>query len=452
MPFMKKVIKGLFVIGMTVQICMGFVWMCVNAFSVQKFSEATEYIEMSSSFVLDEYVGILYPLLLFLLRIMTGEILCYTFLYILQVTVAFCCNCAFLQMSGLGEKKFFARRNIFGALYLVTVPFVAQLHMSVLPVSLTGSLFMLLLGLCFRIYYHGENGRVKNFVVACVLWTVMSLLATDYIWLGAIPFAWILGIGLKRNWKGKIKSFFIVGLAGVLLVTGTVNAFTQQPGSRNNIQRTLGAAMVSRLAWPSFEANYYFWPEEVKAVMPPLKAREIDQYADNVKLVMGPLFEEAFGKEQANSYYWQIALRCFSDRTKEILPRIGEDFVSYLFTPFAIVYQLSGGGYSYSGWNFDRMWEQEKALTSFYVEYSMYSFVVGMAILLIYLLVEYVGKKKRPNVNGEMLLCILCVLSQAIWYTMSGTYMMDYKNVPLIILLWHSVIIWGVEKINGCEE
>ena len=82
-PFMKKSIKGLFVIGMTVQICLGIIWMCTNLFSMQKFGETAEYMEMSSSFILDEYVGILYPTLLFLLRF-SGQFcftdgLCYPF-------------------------------------------------------------------------------------------------------------------------------------------------------------------------------------------------------------------------------------------------------------------------------------------------------------------------------------------------------------------------------------
>lgn len=186
--------------------------------------------------------------------------------------------------------------------------------------------------------------------------------------------------------------------------------------------------------------------------MPPMTAREIDKYADNVKILLGPLFEEAFGREQANTYYWKMALRCFSDRTKEILPRITEDFLCYLFTPFAIMYHFEGGGYSYTGWNFDRMWQQHRTLTSIYVEYSLYSFSIGMAVVLLYLLIRGIyqrrcrAEKKRLPEKGIPVLCLLCMLTQTVWYTMSGTYMMDYKNVPLLLMLWYVCILAGEEK------
>lgn len=450
--FMKKSIKGLAVIGMTVQIGLGLIWMCVNLFSMQEFGEAAEYIEVSRSFVLDEYLSILYPTLLFLLRFCFREKIYLLVLYLLQTAVAFCCGCVFLQAARGAEGKVFVGKNVFGALYLITIPFVMQLHLSVLPFSLLSSLFLLLLGFCLKLYRSKTGEKTKLLAGICVLWIIMSLLMPDYIWLGVLPLVWIVGLAFKKRWAGKEKKFLLMGMVMALLVVISVNALTQQPGSRGKIQRSLGAAMVSRLAWPCFEANYYFWPEEVKMVMPQLAAREIDRYADNVKLVMGPLFEEEFGKEQANKYYWQMALRCFSDRTKEVLPRITGDFASYLFTPFAVCYQFSGGGTSYSGWNYDRMWAQAEDLTGVYVDYALYSFFVGMAIALIGALLKVLGRKRLPAWNGGVCLCVACALFQSFWYTMSGTYMMDYKNVPVVMILWYALVLLGLEKLNSTGE
>ncbi len=450
--FMKKSIKGLAVIGMTVQIGLGLIWMCANLFSMQAFGEAAEYIVVSRSFVLDEYIGVLYPTLLFLLRFCFREKMYLLVLYLLQVSVAFFCGCFFLHAIKGGKEKLFAGKNVFGALYLTTIPFVMQLHLSVLPVSLLSSLFLLLLGFCFKLYRSEKGEKTKLLIGSCIIWAIMSLLMPDYIWLGVLPLVWGVGLSLKKRWAGKEKKVLLIGIVMALLVAVSVNAITQQPGSRGKIQRTLEAAMVSRLAWPCFESNYYFWPEEVKTVMSQLQAREIDRYADNVKLVMGPLFEEEFGKEQANKYYWQMALRCFSDRTKEVLPRIAGDFVSYLFTPFAVCYQLSGGGTSYSGWNYDRMWTRAQGLTGVYVDYALYSFFVGMAIVLIAALYKVICRKRLPAWNGAVCLCVMCVLFQSFWYTMSGTYMMDYKNVPVIVLLWYTLMLCGLEKLTSTGE
>lgn len=439
--FVKNCIKGVLLIGMSVQIVLGIIWMGANLFSVQDFEETAEYVEMSCTFLLDEYVGVLYPLLLRICPVCT-------LVYILQLCAAFLSGCLFCCFSGLGEEKLFAGKNIFSSLYLLTIPFTMQLHMAILPQSFTLSLFLLQLGLCMRVIRRKTEKYISTFVCCCVLWTGMALLLPDYLWLGGVTVVWLLAVCIKRKCGKRQAAILFACMAGAICLTIGINAVTQTPGSRGRIQRTLGAAVVSRLAWPALETNYFFWPEEVKKVMSPMQGREISKYADNVKTVLGPLLEDAFGKKQANAYYWEMGLRCLSDRTKEVVSRIVADFIAYLFPPASVGWQLSGGGVSYSGWNFDRMWEQAKPLTGFYVEYSVGSHIVGMLFAMLTFLVKKtkysktVGYPKTAICKGSIWLVGICMLMQAVWYTMSGTYMMDYKNVPIIIILWYACILW----------
>ena len=451
----KKCIGGVFLIGMAVQIIFGLSWTAANLFSLQHFSESAELVEISSTLRADEYIGILYPLLIRLgMLLERGLFLPYYFwLYIIQLSAAFFAGCLFISGSGPCSRKWHDGVSLFGAGYLVSVPQLLQLHMAVLPQSLILSLFLAQLGVVLAQMRKKSLHKMRDFAVCCVLWAGMALLQPDYLWLGGVPVLCLFLMLCKRKASaGHLFGMAAVMVLAVLLISG-VNSVTQEAGSRGKIQRTLGAAMISRLAWPYFEDNYFFWPEEVKQVMSPMDGREISVYADNVQRILGPKFEEAFGKEQANAYYWEMALRCFSDRTKMVSSEIKEDFVAYLFVPFVTGKQFSGGGLSYAGWNFDRMWENSKALTSMYVRYGSGSFFVGIIFAAIYLIVgsrKTVLEKrteKKERISLKIFgLCAFCALTQAVWYTMSGAGMMDYKNVPVIIALWYLCQVWGFQK------
>lgn len=450
----KKCIGGIFLIGMTVQILLGLSWAGVNLFSLQHFSESTELVEISNTLRPDEYIGILYPLLIRLSMLLErGLYLPYFFwLYLLQLAAAFFSGCLFISGIGPSGEKWYSGFSLLGAGYLTSVPQLLQLHMAVLPQSFVLSLFLAQLGLVFiQLRKHGLH-QIRDFSVCCALWSGMALLQPDYIWLGSVSVVFLFLMFCKRKkGVGNILRMAAAMLLTVLLVNG-VNYVTQEPGCRGNIQRTLGAAMVSRMVWPHFEDNYYFWPEEVKQIMSPLEGREISQYADNVKRILGPRFEEAFGKEQANAYYWEMAMSCFSIRTKEVSSKIGEDFAAYLFVPFANARQLSGWGISYSGWNFDRMWDRAKALTGLFVRYSSCSILMGIIFIAIRLIAGAVGRRKEKFSWRILGLCAFCMLTQAVWYTMAGAGMMDYKNVPVTIALWYACMVWGFRKYHKDGE
>lgn len=460
----KKCIGGLFLIGMAVQIILGFGWACANFFSLQHFSESVELVEISNTLRTDEYIGILYPLLIRLSMLLEKGFFLpyYCWLYLFQLAAAFFSGCLFISGSGPSGEKWYSGASLFGAGYITSVPQLLQLHMAVLPQSFVLSLFLAQLGLVFiQLRKHGLH-QIRDFTACCALWSGMALLQPDYIWLGSVPVVFLfLMVCQRKKSAGYILSMAAVMALAVLSVNG-IHHVTQEPGSRGNIQRTLGAAMVSRLAWPYFEDNYYFWPEEVKQIMSSLEGREISMYADNVKRVLGPKFEDTFGKEQANAYYWEMAMSCFSVRTKEVSSKIGEDLTAYLFVPFATAKQLSSGGISYAGWNFDRMWDRSKSLTGIYVQYGFCSISVGIVLVAIYVIVSAFGGlkrglekryEKRERIFLKILgLWVFLILTQAVWYTMSGAGMMDYKNVPVIIALWYACIPWGFRKYHGDGE
>lgn len=459
----RKIATSLLVMGMTVQILLGVVWILCNFPSGWTYPESEYYITVADSWVFDEYTGVLYPVLIKGCQVVMG-FLGLPFeglLYLVQIIVAFVCYTAFVILclwnTGRTHKRLL--RAAFGGLYLLTVPLCVQWHLSILPLSLVSSLFLLLLGMCIRAAGNDDYRHRDLALWAGVIWALMTLLAPDYWWLGAVPVACIACLLFRQNGlKGLLRVLMVAVIAGVLAVG--INKAVQTPGSSGKMQRTLGAAMVSRMVWPNFDTTYFFWPDEIKAVMTFEEARDISGHADQVQRVFGPLVEETYGKEKADEMYWQMAISCMEIRTKEIVQAIWEDFSAYLFTPWQVKNQLDGSGLSYSGWNYDKMKTDTPGLTRWYMDYGLVSFRVGLIVSLCLAAWNMVRKfwgtgHSRTDGNkrsGGYALLVLCALSQAVWYTMSGGGMMDYRNVPVVILLWYYIILYSTDVCMKEQE
>lgn len=401
-----------------------------NFLHVQEFQATREYIRAGRELCVDEYMGIGYPLLIALaegLGSLTG-VPYYCFLYIMQLSAGFVSGCLFLWFCHFDGTKVFTVKNMAGSLYLLTIPMSMQCHMAVLPQSLLLSAFLMMSGLCISALRREREMTWGFWAWLCCLWFVSALLKPDYFWLAGFPVVWMLSVCIIR--KGIWKRAVFLTLV-TMLATGTVNAATTTPGSYGKIQKTVGAAMVSRLVWPNFSTTYFFWPQEVKEVMSPELAGSISERADEVQLTFGPLLEERFGREKANVYYWNMAMQCMQVRTRENLAAIGKDLMSYFCVPVSLKMQLNGMSGSYSGWNYGRMREAMPVLTKYYVRYSLWFFVIAGVCLAG---IAVTAKPGMRETGGAMLTA--AVIFQVLWYTMSGAGMMDYMNVPVVTALW----------------
>ncbi len=447
----RKTAASLLVIGMTVQILLGIVWILCNFPSKWTYPETEYYISVADSWILDEYTGILYPVLIKVSQVLMGflglsfEI----FIYFVQTIAAFGSYSVFVMLC---QRKKDHRRLLyagFGGLYLLTVPLCVQWHLSILPNSLLSSLFLLLLGLCIRAVRNKEYCNRKFVLQVCILWAAMTLLQPDYWWFGLIP---VLYIAISFLRQKAFRMLICLVMAAVISSVASVgiNTLVQTPGSSGKIQKSLGASMVSRIVWPNFHTNYFFWPDEIKEIMTQIEGLYISEHADMVQISFGPMVEDAYGKEKANEFYWQMAIDCFTIRTKEVLTAIGDDFAAYLFTPWQVKAQFDGSGLSYSGWNYDKMKTETPGLTRWYVDYGLISFRIGI-ILVACLEVGECIKRRRIKASGcreGCCLLLLCVLSQVVWHTMAGGGMMDYRNVPVVVLLWYYVIVLGYKSLD----
>lgn len=469
----RAVISGIIMIGLSIQIALGLLWMGCNFGSFQKFGDSLFYIEVSKSLLCDEYTGALYPVLLLLARGIE-DLLSIPYPYVmhlLQVAAAVCAGYFF--MGALGEEKRGVR--IYGSLALLTVPMAMQCHLALLPHSLTFSALLLELGYAVGAVKRAEPVQGKILARASACWLVSALLIPDYLYLGAVPVVvlWIYDAWKYRRQKGKgiFRHLLLIGaFAG--MIAGT-NMLIQEPGSYGRPEKTVEAALFRRFAWGSLEESWDEWPEDMKEICPYSDMLEITYYAENMERLLQPKLESELGTARAHELYRELRQYAWDNNAQEILHQIVWDAAGYTLPSLTLRMFLQGRGYdSYAGRNYEIMKEQAPRLTKYYVDYSGWWLVVGIVLSAVSAVLawlsegsvsrrsffagtvsaekDFSGKvfmKRRSLISA--LLCIITAGVSVLWYTFQGAGVWDYKNVLLSGALW---VVWMVVEMRRGME
>lgn len=431
-----KLIKQIFLLLMSIQVVLGCLWIIKNLGKIPGFGESDELIQASKDWVLDEYIGILYPLLICMSRMIeegVGIRFCMV-LYPVQLLLAFVSYAFFLKTVVFGTKEGEKRPPIcLLAAYIVTFPPILQCHMSVLPYSVASSVMVLLLAFLKQLLQECEGAFGCSLLKVSICWLTGALLLPDYGYLAGITVA--VGFAVL-GWKHRKKiGTLLISAALVIAGIGISFSLTQSPGSLNRIQKSAGAVMLSRFTWPYFERNSYFWREEVKELFDAGELNWIALYPENVTYIFGPKLEASVGREEADKIYWEMALTSAGLGKKEALSAFGRDLAANLTGPLSMQYQLSGRGISYTGFSYECMKEYAPLLTKYFVVFSLYSFDFLLIASVFLCLWSRKKKENRKKQKFTRILLLAAVLT-ALWYTMIGNGMQDYRKIILIHILW----------------
>lgn len=438
-----ELIKYIIYILMGLQILLGILWAISNITKVPNFQQSIELFQMSSELLLDEYTGILYPLLIKAVQFVTKYIpipAC-TILYILQLGVAYMVYEEFLaKVVFVNHHNIRIRKQIrFFAGYVLTIPVVLQVHMAVLPYSLASSLAVYILTKLIGLYRISAEIKVKEYVKLALWWLICGQLCIDYIWLFMIPMLiWVVSYAI-RNKKLELSLLILV----VLVLTGNsiCNSAFQTKENTGKIQNSWEAAMLKRVVWPNFSRFSYFWKEEIRETWDDAELLVLSTYPEKVIYDFGPTIDEMFGREEANSIYRQMIGRSFELDTKQIVLSASQELVAYICTPVSTYLQLKGMGSSYAGWNYGRMKDYTPRLTGIYVEISLSSWIFIVILLLMsrfFILKEkewlpLEERKYRRWTTGYLLTTVVWV---SVWYVIVSAHMQDYLKVPMISVIW----------------
>ncbi len=320
----KTTAKYLFYFLTAVQVILGLIWVINNFTHVYMWPETAEYLDIADKYVIDEYTGLFYPILV--------KVLYYIPLYILQIVLAIVSAYLFLR-KGIKLDKCNA---IFGCAYIVSFPALLQFHLSIRPESLRLSVTLL----------------------------VITFLTYK---------------------KRSIKRYAIVAL--MLIVLFVSQKTLAEPGSRGRIQRTFWSQAFMRVCTEYYSQSFMAWDERTLDTYEIDEALEIIKKSDNMMYEIGPTMDTKWGFEAANESYEFITKKCFSMRTKDVCLNICTDLGQSIILPFGFLTELKGNAGTQTGRNYEAFVSRRGSFDGFYWYYGVWSLVVilvmGIATLII---------------------------------------------------------------------
>lgn len=396
MQWMKKsathlcaVIKGMLFIGFSVQIILGFFWMCRNFSGIQDFGEP-------DSALYGAFLGLAgeRPDLIYLLQMAAASLAGYCFLrkghQIFWGTAP----------SVENGKKALTLWKVFA---LLTFPFAMQCHLAILPCSFMSSLFLLLISLLCEVFFPDKTHTHEN-----------------------------------RNWKRNL------GLLGLALVCVwafvTLSGMTDVEEREGEAGRSFEAAMARRIAWPTIWIDHEKWPEDLLEFTEEM-IWETSYYPSKMYDLQA-LIESRADDETAKEYYRQMAEIAWDHHASMVVRQIGWDVLGYAVTPIIFQLQLEGRGYdSCTGRNYEIMRGNAPVLTKYYVDYGCWWFGCALALGLLFTVLQ-LGVVRGINGKKLILPTGICCFVSGIWIlllTAQGAGVMDYKYTIAVNELW---LIW----------
>lgn len=429
---MRRTITWVLYMIMGVQIAFGCAYFATNFFVVQRFSEnyASALPMWAVSFVQ-----------LFLAAVSTWYV---------------------LGKLGFGKSRKDGLLRGYICAFLLTVPYLLQMHLAKLVWSLSLSCLLWMLGLIMEIAVQGASK--KGVLLLSGAYFLYGIICPDGLWLGGILV--LVGSLLlkKRDKDGLPISLAALFMAIVIFVTnaGLNSAFPE--ARRIYRENNPGTAAVSRFVWPNFASNYFFWDEEVKAVLSEEDAVRLCQRIDLLEEEFYPAMVEAYGTGKATKLCLEMGYRCLMDRSRETVSEIGRDLRDHLLIPFTIENNLQGRGVSMTAWNYGRMKARSPVLVKYYFRYGGFELpILLLGSLLLWwfhrndqmgqwIKERAAGKETKPlsyrdggggNAAPWKLLCFAVIL-YALWYTMRSNLPIDYKMVLPILFIWYLVSVGGL--------
>ena len=427
-----NLIKKCMLILVAIQVVLGGMWLVCNLNHVPDFQETRDMLKASETLVFDEYMGVLYPVVLRLFSVFGDAF--YVPVYALQVVIAgWSYYCLVRSVAGDVFVKNGKEYLWLSVGYLITFPMILQCHMSILPYSLASSLLVFLLVQIGCLMRDRERLQKKRILLIGVLWLVVGLLIPDY---GIISAFLIMGGLICIAWKQKKKLLLYLFMVIVTMTTlFTTLSLAQTQGSYGRMQRTVNSVLLTRFSWPNFARDGFYWT--YKGLVE-FKDEDLDwlcMYPEYAVYIFGPKVEGTVGKEQANIIYGEMAKLSFSVGKKDALKALGRDALANAGGPFALQYQMSGRGVAYTGWNYYQMQGNVPGLTKYFVKFALYSF-----LFLFVMTIGICWSRRKHWKLFEVVRKAVPALSglgvMILWYTMIGNGMQDYLKVLPVMLFW----------------
>lgn len=433
---MKKVlekllplVKGFVLCGVFLQIVLGILYIGSNISRVPAYWETTIYSEIAEKFILDEYMTGLYPLLI---KVCKGiSFIPYQIpIYLLQILLGLFCVYK-IAMGWIGNRKM----SVICALWINTLPFVTQAHVTVLPNSFVWTILMVLVSIVSEATYHKKAVHFKEWTYLLVGFTLICQLDNSYLIPALVLLIWATNLQLYYGSK-KIRFllFGIVSCIGVTVCNLGVHYLTQTPGYYGRMQRSVEAAFFQRVGTSIMEDKYFpYMPVEIQYIFMGKELDAFQKYPYQLQRNFGPTLEARYGKERANELYLELGRLGFENATKETVYDIVTDTLNYAFPLGMYKTWENDGAMGATSWNYQQFIEKVPELSAFYMHASWFVWSVGFLASIIAGILTFGTQHKNGVRLGTYL--VSYVLIYGAFFALRGTGIYDYKLalLPLAI-------------------
>lgn len=430
--------KGFCCCAAAVQIVLGVVYIASNFMTVPQFQETTRYLEMSKTLVTDAYSGILYPL--FLRICMQIPVISFQIpIYVVQILLGLWAAYRFAEV-WLEQKT----KAMVCSLVINTIPFLAQAHVTILPNSLVCSLFLVLLSVLFEKSRKRLPLTLKDMIVCMCCYMLICQVGRAYFLPATGLFVWIFGLQCyeKRHKALTIGVTCLISAGVVISTTGLYQAM-QTTDSYRRIQHSFQSAFFQRVGMSTMSDRFMIYmPEEIAQTFTGEQLENYAKYPYQLQEEFGPVLEEKYGKEYANTLYWRLGLLGFGNATKQTLAEIAEDVEGYVFPAGSYFSWSNGTLRGMTSWNYAQFRKQTPILATAYMKISAYTWLVGIGISVI-LTIVHVAHTKRFYLSVWGVLGVY-LLYYAFCFAMQGTNVYDYKLALLPLVLNYVCALYGV--------
>lgn len=442
--FVPNVIKWIFVLFMIIQMVLGAFWIIGNIGKEANFHDTLRYLSAVESGKIDEYMGPMYPIIIWLAKELQSVIRVpyYISIYLWQLLIAA------VVMYKAFVKICKPKNAILVTGYMMSFPLLTQIHLAVLPYSLAMSLLVYLICECGS--FVKKPGKGQGAKVA-ILWVLAGLLIPEYFTFAgilAVPcFVWVL----VRYKEHRVRLVMTILIAAVCM--SGVSAMTQTPGSLGRMEKTSGVAALHRFVWPDVLGNSFFWDERVKDVFSERELLDASQYPEVIDYEFGPKLQEIYGVEEANRICWQMALANLGVSTKQVGRTICKDLAWNINPILGFQVNLKNNDRTLVGWNYARLQDHTFMITKYYVKIAMISWNIMCPLgILIYIFSQIKkSQTEKSRCSGMKWLIAAGAVTMILWYTFVCS-MQDYKQMMPITILWLLPIVAGYKILDKTGE
>ncbi len=448
----RRIIRGVLLIGFSVQIVLGLSWMLCNMAGVQDFAG----VSTGAYVVVERLFGRVYPLV-----------------YALQIAAAVFAGMRLVrQLCDCEDHKLLP---LWGSLALLTLPMAMQCHLALLPCSFVCSAGLLQLSFCCELFRlggkikpgaasksaepfkssgpvgGGETFRLRIFAGVCGCYLVQAALMPEYLLLGALTPAAAFGLAWKGMAGGKIRfraaMLFAAALAAAAGIGITVYG-AEETRAENDISGPEWT-LVKRVCWPTIWEDSGRMPDRLwEAVEDVLW--ESHYYPGNMDSIFKPAVEAAMDAEEAKPLLVELAVSSWDAHYPMVIRQIGWDVLGYFAAPLILQLQLAGDAYeSYSGRNYAVMRSRSPVLTRHYVDYGCWWFGATVCLTVVLLAARLAaGEKPYGGREARLFLTALLGAGACVFrYTVQSAGIMDYKRTVLVYELW---LLWSLRTFAVC--